>query len=105
MRIPSIKTIQRIGCTEEVAKSIRSEMKGYYSRNPFNRPTPTITLSRIDALLGTYGVEFIREGRNSRSPAIDYCNTGDSYGCTVLWYNCNFHIGSWGDIVERGNYD
>ena len=62
-------------------------------------------LERIDLILGTHGVEHIPAGHNSRSPAIHYCNTGDTYGVTILKVNGKFRIGCWGDIVERGNYD
>ena len=55
--------------------------------------------------LGTFGAEYIREGKNSRSPAIDYLNTGDSYGLTVLYVKGQFRAGNWGDYVERGNYE
>lgn len=54
--------------------------------------------------LGTFGVEHISEGSNQRSPAVDYLNTGDSYELTVLYVSGQFRVGSWGDIVERGNY-
>lgn len=62
-------------------------------------------LERIDVVLGNCGVEYIPEGRNSRSPAIYYSNTGDSYGMTVMRINNAFKLGAWGDIVERGDYD
>lgn len=55
--------------------------------------------------LGTFGVEHIREGKNSRSPAIDYLNSGDTYGMTVLYVSGRFRAGCWGDYAERGNYD
>lgn len=55
--------------------------------------------------LGTFGVENIHEGRNKKSPAIDYLNTGDSYEMTLMYIRGRFRVGSWGDIVERGNYE
>ena len=55
--------------------------------------------------LGTFGVEHIDRGSNRRSPAIDYLNTGDTYGLTLLYVNGRFRVGTWGDIVERGNFE
>ena len=55
--------------------------------------------------LGTFGVEYIPEGHNMRSPAIEYLNAGDTYTDTLLYVNGRFRVGCWGDIVERGNYD
>lgn len=55
--------------------------------------------------VGTFGVEYVPEGNNSRSPAIDYLNSGDTYELTLLYVNGRFRVGCWGDIVERGNYN
>ncbi len=54
---------------------------------------------------GTFGVEHIGRGKNSRSPAIEYLNAGDTYATTVLFVRGQFRVGCWGDIVERGNYE
>lgn len=54
--------------------------------------------------LGTFGIECIPKGNNRKSPSITYLNTGDTYGLTILYVNSRFNIGSWGDIVEKGNY-
>lgn len=62
-------------------------------------------MAAIDKLLGTHGVEFVGAGHNSKSPAFYYCNAGDTYTVTILKVNGRFRIGTWGDIVERGNYD
>lgn len=102
MRNPSVKTLTTyLGITEEKAKKIRSILTG--------PPLPTTRLEAIDEVLGTFGVEYIQRGRNQKSPAIDYCNTGDPYKPTVMKvYGLNgayFTVGCWGDIVERGNYD
>lgn len=59
----------------------------------------------IDRILRTCGVEYIPKGHNRRSPAIYYCNTGDTYDTTIMKINGRFRVGCWGDIVERGNYD
>lgn len=65
------------------------------------------TLLAVEAAfpdLGTFGVEGIEAGKGSRSPAIDYLNTGDSYELTLLHVRGRYRVGCWGDYVERGNY-
>ena len=63
-------------------------------------------MTALDAELETCGVEYIPKGRNQRSPAFDYCNTGDSYGITIVRFSDGrYRVSSWGDIVERGNYE
>ncbi len=61
-------------------------------------------MQRIDRILGTHGVEYQSAGSNKRSPAFCYLNSGDTYAVTILKINGRFKIGTWGDIVERGNY-
>lgn len=52
------------------------------------------------------GVEHIDRGRNSKSPAIDYVNCGDTYITTLMFvHGRGFVVGCWGDIVERGDYE
>jgi hypothetical protein len=55
--------------------------------------------------LGTFGVEYIAEGKNKKSPEITYLNSGDSYGLTILVVRNRFIVACWADIVERGNYE
>jgi hypothetical protein len=55
--------------------------------------------------LGTFGVEYIPEGHNAKSPAIDYLNTGDTYATTLLYVNGQFRVGNWGYYVEQGDYE
>jgi len=59
--------------------------------------------------LGTFGVEYICGGYGKKSPSFDYLNTGDTYCPTIIYkYDGRKNpwcIASWGDIVERGNYD
>jgi hypothetical protein len=64
-----------------------------------------LKMSMANELLGTYGVEHIPHGKNKRSPSFEYCNAGDTYASTLLFVNGSYRVGSWGDIVERGNYD
>ena len=49
-------------------------------------------------------MEYIRAGRGRRSPAIGYCNAGDTYAPTLLRVDGAYRVGDWGSIVERGNY-
>jgi hypothetical protein len=69
-------------------------------------------LEKIDKLIGTHGVEGIFEWRtggtvdalNYREEDvidIQYCNTGDTYGSTILYWKGKFRIGDWGHIAER----
>lgn len=101
-RYPSVKAIQAAfsqWLREGQAQEIRAIMEGPGRVDGLSR------LQRIDKILGTYGVEHIGPGRNAKSPAIHYCNTGDTYDTTILKVNGRFRIGCWGDIVERGNYE
>lgn len=66
----------------------------------------TAKMSIADEILGTSGVEYIAEGHNAKSPAVEYCNTGDIYAATLMYvHGTGYRVGCWGDIVERGNYD
>jgi hypothetical protein len=131
---PSIKTLLTIpGLTRERAALIRAIMRGtapkvckgckgdMASAETGSGVTPTgdsrycsafydgrcrySKLVQIDAALGTFGVEYIHAGGGAKSPAIYYCNTGDTYGTTILKVNGRYRVGCWGDIVERGNYE
>jgi hypothetical protein len=66
----------------------------------------TAKLSIADEILGTHGVEYIPAGKGRKSPAVEYCNTGDSYALTLCYISGQgYRVTSWGDIVERGNYE
>ena len=69
-------------------------------------------LGRIDDILQNYGVEGMlldREGNDCAGSCsmrdvchdIQYCNAGDTYAMTILYYNGKLKIGDWGSIVER----
>lgn len=102
MRAPSVEAIQtafpKFGSDRvtQIREVLTREQDGL---RPLRR------LGAVNELLGFYGVEHISHGRNSKSPAIDYCNIGDPYNTTILLVNGQFRIGCWGDIVERGNYE
>lgn len=100
-RYPSIKTLMQIkDVTREDATAIRAIMAG-----PGKDANGATRLQRIDAVLRTFGVEHTPRGHNKKSPAIHFCNTGDTYATTVMKVRGRFVVGCWGDIVERGNYE
>ena len=115
MATPSRKTIRQAfpRLTDEQVEQVKYEMvraddADYWSRGKAVRQA----MRTIDLVLETHGVEGIPQGHNSKSPAITYCNTGDPYMPTVMYLESqrhvsggSFHVGCWGDIVERGNYD
>lgn len=111
--VPSVRTICAIrGISHSQAVSIRHAMHQYQlvqNSPPYAYPpsigTKAGVMSRICEIIDAYGVEYIPQGKNKRSPAITYVNLGDTYDTTVLFVKGRFRIGSWGDIVERGNYE
>lgn len=95
MNYPSVKTLSTAFGPEK-GRAIRKVMlSGGFDGDK---------LARINDILGFYGVERIEQGRNQKSPAINYCNSGDTYRTTVMLIDGSFRVGCWGDIVERGNY-
>lgn len=106
-RIPTVKTILShfTDLTKEQAKEIRllmEEGSGYF----INSRRVEKAMSRIDEVLGTHGVEFIAKGKNKKSPAFWYCNSGDPYSPTVLCVkDKGFRLGCYADLVEKGNYE
>ena len=121
MNLPSVKMLQTIkDVTLEDARKVRailecnsvdavtelSESADRYVRQCYNRPPlQMVKLTAVDSILRTFGVEYIPKGHNSKSPSIEYCNTGDTYAVTLMWTRGRYAVGDWGDIVERGNYD
>lgn len=67
-----------------------------------NNP-PNQEMMKIDRLLETHGVEFAQSisGEN----CFMYCNAGDAYATTIIWYRNDFYIGCWADIVEANMND
>jgi hypothetical protein len=122
--LPSVKTLRKIvGDSPEKARLLRKVLEARngedlnalgdnfphtdaYIRACFNPPSVhVIQMEMADEVVGTYGVEYIPKGRNERSPAIEYLNTGDTYGLTLLFVDGRYRVGSWGDLVERGDYE
>ncbi len=67
----------------------------------------TAKLSIADEILGTHGIEYVRQGHNTKSPAFEYCNAGDPYALTLIHFIATgfLKVGCYGGIVERGHYD
>ena len=128
--IPSIKTLSTITDTPEDALLLRriltfaecggrAELENllhssdrfpgsshWYSSCFHRPPRYLLALYMADEILRTCGVEGVPAGHNAKSPAFDYCNTGDSYDTTLLHIaGRGFRVGCWGDLVERGSYD
>ena len=63
-------------------------------------------LQACDALLGTHGVEVIRDPKADfdADPVYEYLNTGDSYAATLVYASerhRSWLVVGWGDLVER----
>ena len=108
MRLPSIKTLEKFGYSPELSRKIRKRMEDCrnttHSYQFPSSPKVLTCLSEIDCLIGGNGIETIPEGSNQNSPELAYVNMGDTYSTTIIFHSGNFHVGNWGDIVERGNY-
>ena len=59
--------------------------------------TSDVRLHCLNALLGTYGVEAFQTAKGW----CEYLNTGETYTPTIVRFNGNYRIASWGDIAER----
>lgn len=65
-----------------------------------------LRMHALNAELECFGVEHARGRRAGTS--FDYCNTGDSYGVTIIRFvDGRYRVGDWGTVVERdmSNYD
>jgi hypothetical protein len=124
MNLPSVKTLKTIAGERalELRKVLeitkRSELESLLETG--NYPVThnwyrsclhpmafgTAKLSIADEIIPrSCGVEYIPAGRGVNSPAIEYCNTGDTYANTLMYVSGKgYRVGCWGDIVERGNY-
>lgn len=62
-----------------------------------------LTMTALDSLLGTHGVEHLGDVDMRDGPPVEYLNTGDTYAPTLVWYRSSgrFYIRSWGDVAER----
>lgn len=102
MNLPSVRTIEtRLRLDRGTAKAIRREMETLRSMGNLG---VVYTMRRIDKLMGTCGVEYLRGGVDDfGNKGVEYCNSGDTYADTVLFdvAEGRFIIGSWGDLVMR----
>lgn len=113
-RLPSIKTLDAAfpGKGKELRLALESiaycdslPVVQDLIRSCYHRPsTSHRRMVALDSIAETMGVEYIAEGEGSKSPAIEYLNTGDTYTPTILYVNGSYRVGSWGDLVERGSY-
>lgn len=69
--------------------------------------TYVLKLEALNEVLDLHGVEYVPAGRDAKSPAFEYLNTGDSYARTIVYFpdRQTWRVTSWGDIVEAGKYD
>ena len=116
MRLPSIKTLDCVAPGKgktlrkllESAAAVCAHPAAIALESACYHP-PKLAHKRLAALdheAGTYGVEYIPPGHNARSPGFEYLNTGDTYAPTIVRFDDGrYVVSSWGDIVERGNYD
>jgi len=70
---------------------------------------PTLADMRMHALNAEtecFGVEYVKGKGTRRSPSFEYLNAGDTYNTTIVRFtDGRYRVTTWGDIVERGNYD
>jgi hypothetical protein len=100
MRLPSVKTIERLGC--KCPTAVRRVMEDYRDDKTCNAG---MALGRIDELIGGHGVEVLRSRQDTLREfhGLEYVNMGDAYALTVLfdYARGTFYVGCWGDWVER----
>jgi hypothetical protein len=91
---PSIDTLMQIkDVTEEMATLIRH----IWHTEP-NRP---VARQRIDGVLNTDGVEYLGHHKRRHLP-VWYCNAGDTYATTVVFFGPVMRVATIGDYMERG---
>jgi hypothetical protein len=115
MGYPSINTLLRIGISKEQCKEIRAILTGKVNPDEYceewinecyHRPgLHELKMYAINKVMHGFGVEYIPGGNNSKSPSIEYINMGDTYTTTICFVNGKYRVCSWGDIVERGEYN
>lgn len=63
-----------------------------------------LLMMALDELCRTHGVEHLGEVHLHDGPPLEYLNTGDPYGLTLLWFRDfarPWRMGCWGDYVDR----
>lgn len=101
--------------SEETARAlIRECLTGFVRSHGHISHDRCAHLDRIGALLHTHGTEGMLLNKHGEDMAgtcsmrevvadIQYCNAGDTYALTILYYNGKLFIGDWGSIVETLN--
>lgn len=121
MRLPSIKTLERAfpGKGKALRKLLESPAAVRehpavieLQRQCYNPPgLAYMRMTALDAEAGTHGVEAVWNVGESADdctsrPAFEYLNTGDTYALTIIRMDTGRYIvASWGDLVERGDYE
>jgi hypothetical protein len=105
MRLPSVKTIEKIlRCDNFAAKAIRGAMESFRDNGENSRDLRR-SLQVIDSIIDGHGVEFLRSNQDTIHAfhGLEYVNMGDPYRATVLFDHASqsFSVGCWGDVVER----
>ena len=106
--IKKIKEEFRSYIDDEGCKKLHAAMRAIDGDPlPEGPKTPKGGWSLADKILEGHGVEYIAEGRNARSPAITYINTGDLYTATVLITSNRqtCYVGCVADVIEKGDYE
>ena len=107
MKTPSIKSLATI--FNDNAKEAKRILTADWSelgpmRDNLGLPRTSskwqVKMEALNKLGEFHGVETIALGDGS---FVDYLNTGDSYGTTILRWRGNYSVGDWGSLVERHN--
>lgn len=92
-RCASVRTLQQIkDVTAADALAIRTAWRTIADRREAR--------DAIDAILRTYGVEFLGIHKRSEE-SVYYCNAGDTYATTILFAGLRMWVGCYVDLVER----
>jgi hypothetical protein len=118
-RLPSVKTLEsafpgkgrELRAVLEMSKAeLLQHPAGKERQKGCHNPPACydIRLHVLNAVAGTYGVEYVHSERDSFTEArgFDYLNTGDTYAPTIvrMCETGNYKVASWGGIVEKGGY-
>ncbi len=115
MNFPSIKTLETATMDKSKAKELRELLKGerkpkdYKSvqqleRQCFSRPNHTYCLmTACNEIMEGFGLEAISKDGYA---VYEYVNLGETYQTTLIRHipSGRYIVGSWGDIVEKGEY-
>jgi hypothetical protein len=60
--------------------------------------TEDLRMHVLNALAGGYGIEAFK---TKKGDYVEYLNVGDPYTPTLIYFNGNYCIASWGDFAEK----